>query len=126
MRKPVLLFALFVPLILIAAGCSLIGGGRTQVYATGEASWYGPGYEGRLTASGERFNSSAMTAAHQNLPFGTQVRVTNMENGRSVVVRINDRFPGTRGRVIDLSRASFAKIAPLERGVVPVRLEVLN
>jgi rare lipoprotein A len=72
----------------------------------GEASWYGPGFHGRRTASGERFDTNAMTAAHRSLPFGTRVRVVNKSNGQSVVVRINDRGPYARGRVIDLSRAS--------------------
>jgi rare lipoprotein A len=72
----------------------------------GEASWYGPGFHGRRTASGERFDTNAMTAAHRSLPFGTRVRVVNKHTGQSVVVRINDRGPYARGRVIDLSRAS--------------------
>lgn len=72
----------------------------------GKASWYGPGFHGRRTASGERFNSHAHTAAHRTLPFGTVVRVTSQRNGRSVIVRINDRGPFIRGRIIDLSRAS--------------------
>jgi rare lipoprotein A len=76
---------------------------RTQA---GVASWYGPGFNGRTTANGERFNTHALTAAHRTLPFGTKVRVTNKSNGRSVVVRINDRGPYVGGRVIDLSNAS--------------------
>jgi rare lipoprotein A len=70
-----------------------------------------------------------MTAAHKRLPFGTRVRVVNTESGRSVVVRINDRMPDTasnRGRVIDLSKGAFARLAPLERGLVPVRLEPID
>jgi rare lipoprotein A len=78
---------------------------------TGEmASWYGPGFHGRRTASGETFNAGALTAAHRTLPFGTRVKVTNATNGRSVVVRINDRGPYVRGRVIDLSRAAARAI----------------
>jgi rare lipoprotein A len=72
----------------------------------GMASWYGPGFHGRKTASGERFNTNDLTAAHRFLPFGTRVRVVNAATGRSVVVRINDRGPFHGGRVIDLSRAS--------------------
>lgn len=71
----------------------------------GGASWYGPGFHGRKTASGERFNTHAMTAAHRTLPFGTKVRVVNERNGRSVVVRINDRGPFHGRRVIDLAKA---------------------
>nr|WP_238193251.1 septal ring lytic transglycosylase RlpA family protein [Methylobacterium frigidaeris] len=76
----------------------------------GVASWYGPGFHGRKTANGERFNTHALTAAHRSLPFGTQVRVTNSTNGRSVVVRINDRGPYVGGRVIDLSNAAARAI----------------
>ncbi|MCB2153989.1 septal ring lytic transglycosylase RlpA family protein [bacterium] len=122
-------------LLVILTACGLDGeyasvvgpDGRTVKFrATGEASWYGPGFAGRPTASGEIFNPDQLTAAHGNIPLGSVVRVTNLENGRSVVVRVNDRFPGTKGRIIDLSRASFASLAPVERGVIPVRLEVLQ
>lgn len=77
---------------------------------SGMASWYGPGFQGRKTASGERFNTHDLTAAHRSLPFGTRVKVTNQKTGRAVVVRINDRGPFHGGRVIDLSRASAAAI----------------
>jgi rare lipoprotein A len=76
----------------------------------GKASWYGPGFHGKRTASGERFDTNDMTAAHRTLPFGTRVRVENKSTGRSVVVRINDRGPYAHGRVIDLSRASAQAI----------------
>jgi len=90
----------------------------------GIASWYGPGFHGRLTANGERFNSNAYTAAHKTLPFGTMVRVTNLSNGRSVLVRINDRGPFIRGREIDLS-AQAARILDIS-GVAPVKLEAMK
>src|SRR5215468_2627965 len=70
---------------------------------TGVASWYGPGFHGERAASGEIFSQRELTAAHRTLPFGTLVRVTNLENGRSVIVRINDRGPWKKGRVVDLS-----------------------
>lgn len=76
----------------------------------GVASWYGPGFHGRKTANGERFDMNALTAAHRTLPLGTQVRVTNRSNGRSVVVRINDRGPYVGRRLIDLSKASAQAI----------------
>jgi rare lipoprotein A len=76
----------------------------------GVASWYGPGFHGRKTANGERFDMNALTAAHRTLPLGTQVRVTNTHTGRSVVVRINDRGPYVGRRVIDLSKASAQAI----------------
>ena len=78
--------------------------------ASGMASWYGPGFHGRRTASGETFNANAMTAAHRTLPFGTRVRVANKRTGRSVVVRINDRGPYAHGRIIDLSQAAAQAI----------------
>ena len=81
-----------------------------KVVQSGGASWYGPGFQGRRTASGETFNTHEMTAAHRTLPFGTRVRVLNQRTGKSVVVRINDRGPYAHGRVIDLSRASAQAI----------------
>ena len=92
----------------------------------GIASFYGNYFAGKKTASGERFNPSRMTAAHRSLPFGTKVRVTNMRNGRSVVVRINDRGPFIRGRVIDLSKGAAGVIGMVGRGIAPVRVEVLG
>ncbi len=92
----------------------------------GWASWYGPGFHGRLSASGERFNQYAMTAAHKTLPFGTKVRVTNLNNGSSVIVRINDRGPFTRGRVIDVSSAAARILGMIQSGVAPVKVEVME
>lgn len=92
----------------------------------GSASWYGPGFHGRLTASGERFNQYVMTAAHKTLPFGTKVRVTNLNNGTSVIVRINDRGPFTPGRVIDLSSAAARVLGMIQSGVAPVKVEVMD
>lgn len=100
--------------------------GEAQAPIEGLASWYGPGFAGRLTANGEIFDPSSLTAAHRTLPFGSRVRVTNLNNGRSVVVRINDRGPFVAGRVIDLSRASAEQIGMRGRGIAPVRLEVLD
>lgn len=96
---------------------------RSRRDFSGRASWYG---EPQMTASGERFDKRALTAAHRTLPFGTRVRVTNTRNGRSVVVRINDRGPYSRGRVIDLSEEAARRIGMIEAGVVPVVLEVLR
>ncbi|NNE49195.1 MAG: septal ring lytic transglycosylase RlpA family protein [Altererythrobacter sp.] len=92
---------------------------------TGHASYYGRRFHGRLTANGERFDMRAMTAAHKTLPFGSVVRVTNRRNGRSVVVRINDRGPFVRGRTIDLSRAAAEEIGLVKTGVGEVRIELL-
>lgn len=92
----------------------------------GLASWYGPGFHGNRSASGERYNQNALTAAHRSLPFGTMVRVTNLRNGLSVVVRINDRGPFSRGRIIDLSAASARIIGLKSSGVARVKVEVLG
>jgi rare lipoprotein A len=92
----------------------------------GEASWYGPGFHGRRTASGETFDRNALTAAHRTLPFGTRVRVTNLNNGRQVIVRINDRGPYSGGRVIDLSEAAARHVDMINSGTAPVRGEVLQ
>jgi rare lipoprotein A len=94
-------------------------------YQTGKASWYGGRFHGRRTASGERFNQHAMTAAHKTLRFGTRVRVTNLNNGKTCIVRINDRGPFVRGRVIDLSAAAAKQIGAYSAGVIPVKLETL-
>lgn len=91
-----------------------------KVIQNGRASWYGPGFHGRKTASGERFNTNELTAAHRTLPFGTKVRVVNKKTGKSVVVRINDRGPYAHGRVIDLSRASAQAIGITGVGSVTV------
>jgi rare lipoprotein A len=92
---------------------------------TGMASWYGPGFHGRRSASGEVFNRHALTAAHRTLPFGTRVRVTNISTGQQVVVRINDRGPFSHNRIIDLSEGAAANIGIRRSGVGQVRLEVL-
>ncbi len=93
---------------------------------TGIASWYGYESNGRESASGESFNENAMTAAHRTLPFGTKLRVTNLNNGRSVIVRINDRGPYVQGRIIDLSKGAAIELGMLDSGTAPVRLDVLG
>ena len=92
----------------------------------GKATWYGPRHHGRRTASGERFDQHALTAAHPTLPFGTMVRVTNRANGRSVVVRINDRGPRGKGLIIDVSFAAATRLDMVRAGVVPCQLEVVG
>jgi rare lipoprotein A len=93
---------------------------------TGVASWYGREFDHRLTASGEHFNMNGMTAAHRTLPLNTVVRVTNLENGKSVLVRINDRGPYTNGRIIDLSAGAARKLGMIDDGTTRVRLEVFD
>ncbi|QEP99986.1 septal ring lytic transglycosylase RlpA family protein [Thermosynechococcus sp. CL-1] len=105
---------------------TVVAMGPIRMQLTGIASWYGPGFHGARTANGERFDQDALTAAHRTLPFGTRVRVTNLQNGRSVVVRINDRGPFTGGREIDLSRGAAAAIGLIGAGVGPVRIDVLD
>ena len=92
----------------------------------GQASWYGPGFHGRRTANGEIYNQNAMTAAHRYLKFGTKVRVTNLNNGRSVIVRINDRGPFAKGRVIDVSAAAARSLGMIRSGVAPVEVTILG
>ena len=93
-------------------------------FQTGMASYYGGSWHGKKTANGEIFNENSLTAAHKTLPFGTRVKVTNLDNGKSVVVRINNRGPYSKGRVIDLSKAAFSRIASISKGVTRVKLEV--
>ena len=92
----------------------------------GQASWYGPGFHGRRTASGERFNSNEMTAAHRFLPFGTRLRVVNEANGRSVVVRVNDRGPFAHRRIIDLARGPAQSLGLTSSGTGYVSLHRLD
>jgi rare lipoprotein A len=102
------------------------GGGSAQLRVSeGHASYYSRAFKGRRTASGERYDPRAMTAAHQTLPFGTWVRVTR-RGGQSVDVRINDRCGCSGGRIIDVSEAAARKLDMMRAGVVPVRLEVIH
>ena len=92
---------------------------------SGVASWYGPGFHGRTTANGEKYNMNGMTAAHKSLKFGTKVRVTNENNGKSVVVRIDDRGPYVGSRIIDLSKSAAQAIDMIGPGTAAVTVEVL-
>lgn len=92
----------------------------------GVVSWYGDRFHGRPTASGELFDASAMTMAHPTLPFGTKVRVTNLRNGRSVDVRVNDRGPFVGSRIADLSHAAAVTLGMMGRGLARVRIEILG
>ncbi len=98
----------------------------SRVSQTGIASWYGPGFHGKATASGEIYNQNDMTAAHQTLPLGSKVMVTNMENGRSAQVLVNDRGPFAKGRIIDLSYAAAQSVDMLGPGTALVRVDVLD
>lgn len=125
-------------LMLLLGALVLVGCGQTRPDAwivgpngkehelVGKASWYGPGFEGRKTASGEIFDPREMTAAHKTLPFGTIVRVVASRDRKSVVVRINDRGPFSDRRVIDLSKAAAEDIGMIRAGVIDVHVEVLD
>jgi len=91
----------------------------------GEASWYGPGIHGNKTGSGGLYNQNKLTAAHKTLPLGTKARVTNLDNGNTVEVEINDRGPFVQGRIIDLSRAAAGVLDFVESGTVPVTIQVI-
>lgn len=121
---------LLVALLGLSTGCSLlrprgpdISPGGAQI---GDASWYGKAHHHKRTANGERFDESAMTAAHPTFPFGTRLRVTNLVNNRSVIVRVNDRGPFVDGRIIDLSLAAARALGIAEEGVARVRVEPLR
>lgn len=105
---------------------TLVPSGTVLSSAQGMASWYGPGFDGNYTASGEVFNQNALTAAHPSLPMGTRVRVTNLDTGRMVLVRINDRGPYHGGRILDLSAGAARVIGVIDSGVAPIRLEVMG
>ncbi|PYN59685.1 MAG: septal ring lytic transglycosylase RlpA family lipoprotein [Candidatus Rokuibacteriota bacterium] len=115
-------------ILVLLAGCAVVRPSpppSASAERTGEASWYGRPFHGRRTASGEVYDMYKLTAAHPTLPFGARVRVTSLRNGRSVEVRINDRGPAVRGRVIDLSYAAARAIDSVGAGVFPVRLRVV-
>jgi rare lipoprotein A (peptidoglycan hydrolase) len=103
-----------------------IGRGLVDLVQEGIVSWYGAAFHDRPTASGEKFDSGALTMAHPSLPFGTMVKVTNLRNGRSVVVRVNDRGPFVGKRIADLSQAAASEIGMMRRGIARVRIEVLQ
>ena len=110
-------------LLSLLAGCASHDIDPRGYDQTGTASYYGARHHGKRTASGEPFDQHGLTAAHRQLPFGTRVLVTNLSNNKSVVVRINDRGPHTRGRLIDLSRQAAAQLGMLRSGTAKVRVQ---
>jgi rare lipoprotein A len=118
-------------LLVLLPGCGLVArrparvDSRPGAVEVGTASWYGPGFHGNRTSSGEIYDQYDMTAAHQTLPLGTRVAVTNLLNGREVEVRVNDRGPFVKGRSIDLSYAAARSLGAIGPGTIPVRIEVL-
>lgn len=133
-KHPKIIFAIsMVALLMITTSCGVVRrtappevSGEGAVIGSGIASWYGPNFHGKLTANGERFNMNDYTAAHKTLPFNTMVRVDNVENGKSVVVRINDRGPYVDNRIIDLSRKAAQEIDMIGNGTASVRLMVVR
>ena len=113
-------------------GCSSVqptgtgNGYRPGYVETGKASFYANVHQSKKTANGEIYDHKLNTAAHKTLPFGTKVRVTNVENGKTVVVKINDRGPFVKGRILDLSRSAFSSIANTSAGVIEVKIEVIK
>ncbi|PUA29407.1 MAG: hypothetical protein B0W54_02120 [Cellvibrio sp. 79] len=99
---------------------------RPAYVETGKASFYANLHQSKKTASGEIYDHKLYTAAHKKLPFGTKVRVTNVANGKTVVVRINDRGPFIKGRILDLSKSAFSNIANVASGVIEVKIEVIE
>jgi len=95
-------------------------------YEVGIASWYGPGFDGRRTANGEIYDMNGISAAHKTLPFGTIVQVVDLETGKSVIVRINDRGPFIEGRIIDLSKGAAEKLVIIDKGITKVGLRILR
>ena len=116
-------------LLLAVGGCSTIptGGRRGWIGYTesGQASFYADEFQNRRTASGELYQHDLKTAAHRSVPFGSNVKVTNRSNGKSVIVKINDRGPFVEGRVIDLSQIAFSSIGSLSSGLIDVEIEVV-
>jgi len=108
------------------AGAPEPGGSELPTIVDGVASYYGREHHGKKTANGEDFDMNKLTAAHRSLPFGTQVKVTNLSNQRSVIVRVNDRGPYYQGRIIDLSQAAADRLEMVQAGITKVKLEVLD
>ena len=109
--------------VLSACALVLVAMAPANASETGQASWYKMGFK---TASGERFKPNGLTAAHRTLPFGTRVRVKNLRNGKSVVVRINDRGPFIKSRIIDVSKGAAQRIGLISSGVTKVSVQVVN
>jgi rare lipoprotein A len=125
MKKQTWLASLSIVAFAIAACTSTpeIAAAKTQ---NGKASWYGPGFQGRKTASGERYNMNTYSAAHRTLAFGTKLCVENLHNGRGVTVRVNDRGPFVRGRVVDVSRKAAQSLGMIRSGTASVRVSVVG
>lgn len=120
------LFLIFAIVSLFLNSCARVTYPPPEVIQTGVASWYGPNFHGKTTSNKEIYDMHDLTAAHKSLPFGTYVVVTNLNNGKSVTVRINDRGPFVKGRIIDLSYAAAKAVDMIGTGTAPVKLEILT
>jgi rare lipoprotein A (peptidoglycan hydrolase) len=145
-QYPKTALAVFVASAVVQSGCSLSSrpaapagdvtasgvvtnvsrGTAFKTVGVGKASWYGPGFRGRKTASGEIFDDAKLTAAHKSLPLGSKARVINLGNGKTVQVEINDRGPFAEGRIIDLSRAAAHALGMIDGGIADVRVELVS
>ena len=121
--RELLFFGLATFVLILGLAATLAASGY---YEVGIASWYGPGFHGNRTANGEIYDMYAMTAAHKTLPFGTIVKVVDLDTGRSVIVRINDRGPFIEGRIIDLSYAAALELGMVEKGLAKVGLKIVK
>lgn len=122
--KSVLTFLLLIGFI--GLGGAGLYNGATWLSGSGKASYYGDKFHGKKTASGETYDMYDMTAAHKTLPFGTKVKITNANNGKSIVVEVNDRGPFVKSRQFDLSKAAFSEIGNIDKGILPIDYEVVN
>jgi rare lipoprotein A len=128
-RRGFVVVALFISLTCFLSGWASppnSTGSKLSILADGVASYYGKEHHGKKTANGEIFDMNKLTAAHRSLPFGSRVKVTNLSNQRSVIVRINDRGPYYQGRIIDLSLAAAERLEMVKSGITKVKLEVLD
>jgi|UniRef100_A0A7V3RHY8 rare lipoprotein A len=110
----------------ILFSCCLLGQAQTEFVEYGYGSYYSDDFHGKKTASGELYNKWDYTCAHRTLPFGTRIRVTNLENNKSVIVRVNDRGPQKKERIVDLSYAAARDLSMIGKGVVKVKIEVIR
>jgi len=123
---PVKEWTLYVIISITLVGLIVLHQVAGPYYEVGIASWYGPGFHGNLTANGEVYDMYGISAAHKTLPFGTIVRVVEIETGRNIVVRINDRGPFIEGRIIDLSKGAAEKLGIVKKGITTVGLRILQ
>ncbi len=112
--------------LILLIGVLILAAMQTNDAIIGKASYYANKFHGRKTASGEIYNKNKFTAAHRNYPFGTKVKVTNLSNNETIMVRINDRGPFVKNRIIDISYAAAKKIGMIKKGVIKVKIEVID